>query len=56
MKLGDLLTAAVYIDVFSMDLIIDNDKRENALQVVKSLRCRMLGLEEKEAEGVIVVS
>ena len=56
MKLGDLLTAAVYIDVFSMDLIIDHDKREKACQVVKNLRRRMMGLEEEEADEVIAVS
>ena len=57
MKLGDLhTTAADYIDIFSMELIIDHNKREKACQVVKNLRCRMMGLEEEEADEVIAVS
>ena len=42
---GDLLTAAIYIDVFHMELIIDADKKESAYKKIEDLNIRLKGLD-----------
>ena len=41
---GDLLTAAIYIDVFHMDTIIDQDKQVTAVQKIQNLAVQIKGL------------
>ena len=43
---GDLLTAAIYIDVFHMDTIIDQDKQVTAVQKIQNLAVQIKGLDD----------
>ena len=41
---GDLLTAAIYIDAYHMDTIIDLDKEETAISKIQELAVQLKGL------------